>query len=113
MKRGVQVKSDGNGGWDINLQKEVLRKWGPAWLIALMLVGSLGSRLGAELWTLVVESRAIKEQIAVHDRDIADGKGRDAELAKQVEALRVEVRQDLREIKNEVRAIGRSLNNGG
>jgi demethoxyubiquinone hydroxylase (CLK1/Coq7/Cat5 family) len=111
--KGVRAKSDGNGGWDINLQREVLRKWGPAWLALLMLLGGLGSRLGAELWTLVVESRAIKEQILHHDKDIADGKRRDAELATQVEALRVEVRQDLREIKNEVRAIGRSLNKGG
>ena len=113
MKRGVQVKGDGNGGWDVNVQKSILRKWGPIGLLIFVLVSGAGSKLGEEVWTLIVESRAVKEKIATHDSDIASGKVRDEDLAKQITGLREEVRADLREIKAEVRAISRSLNSGG
>lgn len=113
MKRGVGVKSDGNGGYDINIQRAILKKYGlPALLVFLVMTG-LGSRLGGELWEMIIERRAVAEKLAVHDKDIAEGKGRDASLAKQIEDVRVEVRQDLREIKQTVRAIQSAVNKEG
>lgn len=113
MKRGVDIKRDGNGGYDINVQRAILAKYGLPALVAFLLFTGLGSRLGSELWDLLLENRRTTERVAQHDTEIAEGKGRDAALQKQVEDLRLEVRQDLREIKNEVRAIAQAISKDG
>ena len=113
MKRGMGIKGDGNGGWDINVQRGILVKYGLPALLTFLLVTGLGSRLGSELWDLLLENRRMTERVTQHDREIAEGKERDAALAEQVQGLRVEVRQDLREIKNEVRAIARARDKDG
>lgn len=111
--RGVKLDRDGNGGWNINIQTIILKKWGPIWLLLFIAVSSISGRVGGELWGLILENRRTQEKVLRHDEDIRAGQLRDSELAGQIEEVRREVRADLREIKQAVRSIETAIRKDG
>lgn len=62
-RRRFTVKSDGNGGLDVNVQKDILRRWGPLGLVIFTLLLGLGSRFGDEAWNWVVGHKATEAQV--------------------------------------------------
>ena len=81
----MKVKSDGNGGYDINVQKDILKRWGPAGLAIFMLLSGLGTNMGSEVWDWVVGREAVEQQVASN--------------AESIKTLRIEIREDIHEIR--------------
>ena len=111
--RGVKLNRDGNGGWNINIESTILKRWGPVWLLLFIAVSSISGRVGGEVWGLILENRRMQEKELQHDQGIAEGKVRDADLARQIEAVRVEFKQELREVKQAVRSIEAAIRKEG
>ena len=89
----VKVKSDGNGGYDVNVQKAILTKWGPVGLVLFMLLSGLGAKMGEEAWVWMSGHKAVELQV-----------GLNKELAQEAHdgmmEFRAEVSDDLREIRS-------------
>lgn len=102
--RKFTVKGDGNGGFDINVQKAVLRRYGPFWLLVFMVLSGLGSRLGAEAWALIVERRAVEEKVRSNAAGINELRKDFDGLAVDIRVWKGEVREDLAEIKAAITA---------
>ena len=111
--RGVRLNRDGNGGWNINVQTILLKKWGPVWLLLFIAVSSISGRVGGEIWGLILENRRTQELLLQHDQAIAEIKARDVDMAKQIEAVRVEFQQEFRETKQAVRSIEAAIRKEG
>lgn len=97
-RRGVSIKSDGNGGLDVNVQKAILRKWGPLGLAAFLVLSGLGAKFGEEAWSMVLERRQVSEKVSNNTREIM-------ELREDLKEWKAEIREDISEIKDAVEQI--------
>lgn len=61
--RRMTIKGDGNGGIDVNVQKDILRRWGPVGLVIFTVLLGLGSRFGDEAWSWVTGHKATEAQV--------------------------------------------------
>ena len=67
----VKIKRDGNGGYAINVQKDILRRWGPAGLIIFLLITGQGTSVGSEIWNLMLGRQAIEQQVEHNTAEIS------------------------------------------
>lgn len=86
---GMKVRGDGNGGFDINVQKAVLRKWGPLGLVGLVVLSGLGSKVGETAWETLTDARDDHVRLDQMAEDLSD-------FEAEIEAARVE-REKLRD----------------
>ena len=59
------IKSDGNGGIDINgnIQKTILKKYGLLGIVFLIFLGGLASSIGEEAWAVLLDRNVIKSDV--------------------------------------------------
>ena len=69
---GLGIKSDGNGGLDINVQKVFVRRWGPIAAVILFVLSGLGSRIGSEAWAVITDRGTANAAIARNTSDISE-----------------------------------------
>ena len=108
----VKVQSDGNGGYDINVQKVMLRKWGPLAGGALLLVGSMASGLGSELLDVILNKQTVEirlenvetdlETAAIKAEEAADMAAQNTQVLMRVEAQQ---QDNYRDVLLELRSI--------
>ena len=59
----VNVSRDGNGGYDINIQRRTLKRWGPFFAALMVFAGGLGAKLGEQVWGIVLDREAINQRV--------------------------------------------------
>jgi outer membrane murein-binding lipoprotein Lpp len=89
---GLKVKKDNNGGWDINLQQTVLKKWGPIGLLIFLVLAGFGSKLGEEAWAILTSREKLSSQVESNAAAIA-------ETEEDFKGLRSEIQEALREFR--------------
>lgn len=94
MSNGAKnyMRSDGNGGLDINVQKAMLKKYGPIWAALFLALSGLGAKFGEKAWAAVW---GYESQTLLIERNTENINN----LYDNVDGLRREFREDLREIK--------------
>ena len=90
--KGISVKRDGNGGFDVNVQKAVLRRWGPPGLAILLVLTGLGSKMGEEAWAVLTDRERLTQEVG-------DNKAAIEKNAVECDELRREIQGDLSEIR--------------
>lgn len=103
------IKSDGNGGFDINVQMEVLKKYGIWGFIVLSLVG--GSGFSGVKWALdeYHESRNMQEEVARIDSEQVRNFKEHQEMMKTIQSRLDAGAQSIGEIKTDVAVIRAKL----
>lgn len=86
------VRSDGNGGLDINVQKAMLRRYGPVGAALFLALSGLGAKFGEKAWAAVWGHESQSLLIEQNTEKIRG-------LYIEVDELRREFREDLRDIK--------------
>lgn len=92
---GLGIKSDGNGGVDINVQRTWAFKWGPIMAIALFVLMGLGSRIGSEAWAVIMDQGTMKTEIARNAEDISGMRGDFKEILEGQTRLEVLIKQHI------------------
>ena len=98
----VKVKSDGNGGLDFNIQKIVLRKYGPLALAAMFVFSGMGSKIADEVWSLIVTKKAQANEMVYLRKDIDENE-------KAIKELQAELRDELRAVRQELRQLTEAI----
>ena len=108
----VKVRSDGNGGYDINVQKAMLRRWGPLVGATMLAIGSIGSGLGSEILDMILNKQTVEvrlqnveqdlEAAALRAEEAADQAGQNTQLLRRID---VQQHDNYREVLVELRSL--------
>lgn len=98
MKKNY-IHSDGNGGLDANIQRAVLRKWGPLVAALFIAISGLASQIGEEAWSALLGRSGDMQKI--EDLEIRVEQNRESILRvnRSVDDEIHELRSEIREIK--------------
>jgi len=86
------IQGDGNGGLEANVQKQLLKRWGPIAAAGLLVISGFGAKMGEEVWTALAGRSGDLQRIENLEEQVARNREDDlifrAELSRDLGALR-------------------------
>jgi len=98
MRKNNFVRGDGNGGFDANVQKAVLRKWGLLMGFGLLLVSGFASQIGEEVWDAMAGRSGDLQRIEALERQVAQNREDDISFRAQLRSESAQLRKEIAEI---------------
>lgn len=101
----ARAKSDGNGGFDINVQKKELGKYGAIGAIVILAFSGAGTALGSQVWDMIANDKAQTQKIEYNEARIERNKARIEKHEDEQDKLVAEFIQSLSAIREELVAV--------
>jgi len=100
------VRGDGNGGLEANVQKAMLKRWGPIIGAALLTISGFASQMGEEVWSALAGRSGDLERIDHLEYLLDQNREDDLRFRSDLQKDMREMRTEIHEIHNLLRKIG-------